>query len=72
MLLRLSRRVDRMELSIGSIVSKIDAVLAKLEGMEKGKARRKQRMTNILGAITEDTEGVSFVLKGIQKRHFGR
>ena len=47
-----------MELSIGSIVSKIDAVLAKLEGMEKGKARRKQRMTNILGAITEDTEGV--------------
>nr|QCO69757.1 polycystin-2 [Amphibalanus improvisus] len=33
----LKNRVDRMEHSIGSIVSKIDAVLIKLEGMEKGK-----------------------------------
>jgi len=31
----LQRRVDRMENSIGSIVTKIDAVLVKLEAMER-------------------------------------
>ena len=36
----LARRVDRMEHSIGSIVSKIDAVLIKLDTMEKAKTRR--------------------------------
>ena len=43
-----------MEHSIGSIVSKIDAVLHKLEGMEKSKKRRKDTMGRILGEITED------------------
>ncbi len=46
-----------MELSIGSIVSKIDAVLGKLEGMDRGRARRKQTMNKILGSITEDSGG---------------
>lgn len=43
-----------MEHSIASIVSKIDAVLIKLESMEKGKTKRKATMSKILGAITED------------------
>ena len=46
-----------MELSIGSIVSKIDAVLGKLEGMDRGKARRKQTMNKILNSITGDEDG---------------
>ncbi len=46
-----------MERSIGSIVSKIDAVLAKLETMEKGRVKRKQTMSKILGTITEDDGG---------------
>jgi polycystin 2 len=49
----LSRRVDRMEHSIGSIVSKIDAVLVKLEAMEKAKSKRRETMSKILDSITE-------------------
>ena len=51
----LSRRVDRMEHSIGSIVSKIDAVLVKLEAMEKAKLKRRETMGKILDSITEVT-----------------
>ena len=46
-----------MEHSIGSIVTKIDAVLVKLETMEKGKAKRKATMSKILTTITEDDGG---------------
>ena len=49
----LSRRVDRMEHSIGSIVSKIDAVLVKLEAMERAKSRRRETMSKLLDSITE-------------------
>jgi polycystin 2 len=49
----LSRRVDRMEHSVGSIVSKIDAVLVKLEAMEKAKLKRREIMSKILDSITE-------------------
>ncbi|EDO47023.1 predicted protein [Nematostella vectensis] len=49
----LSRRVDRMEHSIGSIVSKIDAVLVKLEAMEKAKLKRRETMAKLLDSITE-------------------
>lgn len=49
----LIRRVDRMELSIGSIVSKIDAVLVKLEAMERAKAKRRETMGKILDSITQ-------------------
>ena len=49
----LSRRVDRMEHSIGSIVSKIDAVLVKLEAMELAKTKRRETMSKILDSITE-------------------
>ncbi|KAM7305363.1 polycystin-2 [Ixodes scapularis] len=50
----LSRRVDRMEHSIGSIVSKIDAVLVKMESMEKAKAHRRENMNKILDSISEN------------------
>jgi polycystin 2 len=49
----LSRRVDRMEHSIGSIVSKIDAVLVKLEAMERAKLKRRETMGKLLDSITE-------------------
>ncbi|XP_071479306.1 polycystin-2-like [Diadema antillarum] len=53
----LSRRVDRMEHSIGSIVSKIDAVLVKLEAMERAKLKRRETMGKLLDSITEDEQG---------------
>ena len=51
----LQRRVDRMEHSIGSVVSKIDAILVKLEGLEKLKTSRKDPMTRLLDSVTEVT-----------------
>ena len=56
----LSRRVDRMEHSIGSIVSKIDAVLVKLELMEKAKLKRRETMGKILDSITEVSVTLNF------------
>jgi len=53
----LARRVDRVEHSIGSIVSKIDAVLVKLEAMDKAKVKRRETMTKLLDSITEDCQG---------------
>ncbi|CAF0734591.1 unnamed protein product [Didymodactylos carnosus] len=50
----LLRRVDRMEYSIGSIVSKIDGVLTKLETSEKDKMKRREAMTKILDSISND------------------
>ncbi|KAK7507557.1 hypothetical protein BaRGS_00001492 [Batillaria attramentaria] len=58
----LARRVDRMEHSIGSIVSKIDAVLVKLEAMEKAKLKRRETMGKILDSITE-SDGTSDEMK---------
>ena len=43
-----------MENSIGSIITKIDMVVGKLEYLEKNKMKRKAAMSKILGAITED------------------
>jgi len=53
----MSRRVDRMEQSVSSIVAKIDAVLHKLDDMEVSKGRRKQNMGKILDALTADNDG---------------
>ncbi|XP_063074755.1 polycystin-2 isoform X2 [Engraulis encrasicolus] len=50
----LVRRVDRMEHSIGSIVSKIDAVIVKLETMERAKLKRKDVLGRLLDGMTED------------------
>ena len=52
----MQRRVDRLEHSIGSIVSKIDAVLVKLDSMEKNKSKRKDAMSKILDNITENDD----------------
>lgn len=52
---RLVRRVDRMEHSIGSIVSKIDAVIVKLEAMERAKLKRKEVLGRLLDGVTEVT-----------------
>ncbi|CAG5115064.1 unnamed protein product [Candidula unifasciata] len=67
----LSRRVDRMEHSIGSIVSKIDAVLVKLEAMEKAKIKRRETMGKILDSISE-SDGTSDELKREQMEHLVR
>ncbi|XP_028834029.1 polycystin-2 isoform X2 [Denticeps clupeoides] len=50
----LVRRVDRMEHSIGSIVSKIDAVIVKLEAMERAKLKRKDVLGRLLDGVMED------------------
>lgn len=50
---RLMRRVDRMEHSIGSIVSKIDAVIVKLEAMERAKLKRRDVLGRLLDGVTE-------------------
>uniref|UniRef100_A0A8C2HKT8 Polycystin-2 n=1 Tax=Cyprinus carpio TaxID=7962 RepID=A0A8C2HKT8_CYPCA len=50
---RLVRRVDRMEHSIGSIVSKIDAVIVKLEAMERAKMKRRDVLGRILDGVME-------------------
>lgn len=52
----LTRRVERMERSVGSIVTKIDAVIVKLEGMEKNKAKKREAMSRILEKM-DDGEG---------------
>ena len=53
MFLRLVRRVDRMEHSIGSIVSKIDAVIVKLETMERAKLKRRDVLSRLLDGVME-------------------
>lgn len=53
--LRLVRRVDRMEHSIGSIVSKIDAVIVKLEAMERAKLKRRDVLDRLLEGVMEVT-----------------
>ncbi|XP_069341463.1 polycystin-2 [Eulemur rufifrons] len=50
----LVRRVDRMEHSIGSIVSKIDAVIVKLEIMERAKLKRREVLGRLLEGVAED------------------
>lgn len=50
---RLTRRVDRLEHSIGSIVNKIDAVLGKLENMETLKKQHQEEMRKIMDQIHE-------------------
>lgn len=49
----MSRRVDRMEHSISSIVSKIDAVLIKLDVIEKAKIKQRAVMINFLEILKQ-------------------
>uniref|UniRef100_A0A3P8X4U0 Polycystin-2 n=1 Tax=Cynoglossus semilaevis TaxID=244447 RepID=A0A3P8X4U0_CYNSE len=48
-----TQRVDRMEHSIGSIVSKIDAVIVKLETMERTKIKRRDVLSRLLDGVVE-------------------
>ncbi|XP_064190727.1 polycystin-2 [Anguilla rostrata] len=50
----LVRRVDRMEHSIGSIVSKMDAVIVKLEAMERARLKRRDVLGRLLDGVMED------------------
>lgn len=50
----MARRVDRIEHSIGSIVSKIDAVIVKLQTMERAEIKRKEVLARLLDGVTED------------------
>ncbi len=45
---RLNRRVDRMEGCVGSVVSKIDAIMNKLEGMDKVRLRHQKHMNKLM------------------------
>lgn len=42
-----------MEHSIGSIVSKIDAVIVKLEAMEQAKLKRREVLSRLLDGVME-------------------
>ena len=46
-----------MEGVIGNIVSKIDKVLIKLEGMEKSKSKKKQNLGKLFDGLTNDDGG---------------
>ena len=54
-----------MEHSIGSIVSKIDAVLVKLDAMEEAKAKRRETMAKILENITKVSRADDIILIAI-------
>ncbi|XP_061686297.1 polycystin-2 [Syngnathoides biaculeatus] len=65
----LVRRVDRMEHSIGSIVSKIDAVIVKLEAMERVTLKRRDVLGRLLeGAVEEERGGRDSDPHGEQER----
>ena len=52
-----------MEHSVGSIVSKIDAVIVKLEAMERAKVKRRETMAKLLDNIKEVALFFVFVVK---------
>ncbi|CAM1312882.1 PKD2 (predicted) [Pycnogonum litorale] len=52
----LTQRVERMEYSIGSITSKIEAVLIKLEMMEKERERKKHEMARCVESVKSSEE----------------
>jgi len=54
----LSRRVDRVEHSIGTIVHKVDSVLLKLEMLDKGKSKRRETITKLLSTVSEEDKEI--------------
>lgn len=46
-----NKRVENLEMSIATIVSRIDSVLQKMEAMEKAKAARREALDKLLRAI---------------------
>ena len=53
----MSKRAAKLETVINSIVTKIDAVLVKLEKTDLSKNRRKAAVSKILGTINENDAG---------------
>ena len=53
----MSKRAAKLETVINSIVTKIDAVLVKLEKSDLSKNRRKAAVSKILGTINENDAG---------------
>jgi hypothetical protein len=47
----MSRRVDRVEQSITTVIVKIDAAITKLENLDRMKMHHRERMTNIMTEI---------------------
>lgn len=45
--------MDRAEQSVGSIVSKVESVLMKLEAMDQAKAKRRDTMSRLIESISE-------------------
>ena len=60
----LAKRAAKLETVINSIVTKIDAVLVKLEKTDVTRNKRKAAVTKILGTINENDAGkiISFEL----------
>ena len=52
-----------MEGVIGNIVSKIDKVLIKLEGMEKSKSKKKQNLGKLFDGLTNDEGGNNWLFR---------
>ena len=50
----LAKRAGKLETVISAIVTKIDAVLMKLEKLDMNKNKRKATVDKILGTISED------------------
>ena len=51
-----------MEKSVGTIVTKIDAVIVKLEAMEKNKAKKREAMSRILETMHNEEGGILFLI----------
>ena len=51
-----------MEKSVGTIVTKIDAVIVKLEAMEKNKAKKREAMSRILETMHKEEGGILFLI----------
>ena len=51
-----------MEKSVGTIVTKIDAVIVKLEAMEKNKAKKREAMSRILETMHMEEGGTSLLI----------
>ena len=48
--------MGRMEMSIGPIVAKIDSVLGRLDDMKRAKKKKKERMTQIIASINDNSD----------------
>ncbi|XP_078473231.1 polycystin-2-like isoform X1 [Lampetra fluviatilis] len=67
----LVRRVNQMEHSIGSVVSKMDAVMVKLEAMERQRLRRRDVLSRLISGMGEEERG-SWPGQEVRRDHMER